>query len=58
MPVFHLFSCDVVCDDKALFGTVVEVIEVLYLVAAHGGVGFFAVQDCAEDRSEASGKGY
>ena len=57
VPVFHLFSCDVVRDGKALVGVVSNVIEVLYLVVAHGGVDFFAVQDCAEGSGEASGVG-
>ena len=39
---------------EALFGMVSKVIEVLYLVVAHGCVDFFAVQDCAEGSGEAS----
>ena len=57
MHVFHLLSSDVVCDGKALFDVVSQVIEVLYLVVAHGCMGFFAVQDCAEGSGKASGVG-
>ena len=57
MPVFYLLSSDVVRDGEALFGVVNKVIEVLYMVVAHGGVNFFPVQDCAEGSGEASGVG-
>ena len=46
VPIFHLLSSDVVRDSEALFGVVSKVIKDLYLVVAHGGVDFFAVQDC------------
>ena len=57
MPLFHLLSTDVVRDGEALFSVVNKVIKVLYLVVAHNGVDFFAVQDCAEGSGEASGVG-
>ena len=57
MPVFHLLSSDGVRDGRALFDVVSKVIEVLYLVVAHGSVGFFAIQDCAEGSDKASGVG-
>ena len=57
MPVFHLLSSDVVRDGEALFSVVNKLIKVLYPVVSHGGVDFFAVQDCAEGCGEASSVG-
>ena len=54
MPVLHLLFSDVVPDGKALFDVVSKVIKVMYLVVAHGYVGFFAMQDCAEGSGKAS----
>ena len=48
VTVFHLLSSDVVRDGEALVSVVSKVIKVMYLVVAHGGVDFFAVQDCNE----------
>ena len=54
VPVFHLLSSDVVRDGMALFDVVSKMIEVLYLVVAHGYVGFFAMEDCVEGSGKTS----
>ena len=47
MPIFHLFTGDVVRDGMTLFDVVSEVVKVTYLGVSDGGMGFLTVQDCA-----------